>query len=154
MLFSFKPQHESATQNISSLHSHWLILILSTPCVIQSLINYYCINHIPISGCFALQCLFSKQFTVSSWYTCLLISQLISRVLSSVEKVSPWDFPSNPGVKTLHFQCKGHSFNPWSGNLDSTYHPSPTPLPFGKYLPVFYVCESVCFVGEFICVIF
>ena len=58
----------------------------------------------------------------SSRYICLPISQLISRVPSSVEKASPWDFPINPGVKMLHFQCKGHSFNPWSGSLDSTCH--------------------------------
>ena len=26
------------------------------------------------------------------------------------------DFPGDPMVKTLHFQCKGHRFDPWSGN--------------------------------------
>lgn len=54
---------------------------------------------------------------VSSWYTCLLISQLISRVPSPVEKASSWDFPSNPGVKALHFQCKGHSNQSLVGEL-------------------------------------
>ena len=26
------------------------------------------------------------------------------------------DFPGGQGVKTLHFQCRGHRFDPWSGN--------------------------------------
>ena len=25
------------------------------------------------------------------------------------------DFPVGPVVKTLHFQCRGHGFDPWSG---------------------------------------
>ena len=28
------------------------------------------------------------------------------------------DFPGGPVVQTLCFQCRGHGFNPWSGNLD------------------------------------
>ena len=28
-------------------------------------------------------------------------------------------FPGGPVVWTLHFYCKGHEFNPWSGNSDS-----------------------------------
>ena len=31
-----------------------------------------------------------------------------------------WDFPGGPVVKTPHFQCKGHRFDPWSGNQDPT----------------------------------
>ena len=27
-----------------------------------------------------------------------------------------WDFPGGPVAKTLHFQCRGSGFNPWSGN--------------------------------------
>ena len=27
-----------------------------------------------------------------------------------------WDFPGGPVVKIMHFQCRGHRFNPWSGN--------------------------------------
>ena len=27
-----------------------------------------------------------------------------------------WNFPGGPVVRTLHFHCKGHGFNPWSGN--------------------------------------
>ena len=30
------------------------------------------------------------------------------------------DFRSGPVVKTAHFQCKGHRFDPWSRNWDST----------------------------------
>ena len=26
------------------------------------------------------------------------------------------DFPSGPVVKTPHLQCRGHGFDPWSGN--------------------------------------
>ena len=31
-----------------------------------------------------------------------------------------WDFPGCPVVKTLHFQCREHGFNPWSGKKDPT----------------------------------
>ena len=27
-----------------------------------------------------------------------------------------WDFPGGPVAKTLHSQCRGPGFNPWSGN--------------------------------------
>ena len=27
------------------------------------------------------------------------------------------DFPGGPVVKTLHFQHRGHEFNPWSGKI-------------------------------------
>ena len=27
------------------------------------------------------------------------------------------DFPGGPVVRTLHFQCRGHRFNPWLGDL-------------------------------------
>ena len=27
-------------------------------------------------------------------------------------------FPDGPVVKALHFQCKGHGFDPWPGNRD------------------------------------
>ena len=32
------------------------------------------------------------------------------------EKWYHWDFPGGPVVKTPYFQCRGHKFNPWSGN--------------------------------------
>ena len=28
-----------------------------------------------------------------------------------------WDFSGDPVVKTLDFQCRGHGFDPWWGNL-------------------------------------
>ena len=27
------------------------------------------------------------------------------------------DFPGGPVIKTLHFQCRGHGFDPWSGKF-------------------------------------
>ena len=32
------------------------------------------------------------------------------------------DFPGSPAVKTPHFQCRGHGFDPWSGNWDPASH--------------------------------
>ena len=29
-----------------------------------------------------------------------------------------WDFPDHPVVRTPHFCCKGHGFDPWLGNQD------------------------------------
>ena len=26
------------------------------------------------------------------------------------------DFPGGPVLRTLHFHCRGHGFDPWSGN--------------------------------------
>ena len=26
------------------------------------------------------------------------------------------DFPGSPAIKTLRFRCRGHEFDPWSGN--------------------------------------
>ena len=40
-----------------------------------------------------------------------------SRQSSSIERTYVWDFPRGPVVKTSRFHCKGHGFNPWSGNL-------------------------------------
>ena len=32
------------------------------------------------------------------------------------------DFPGGPVVKTPCSQCRGHGFDPWSGNEDPTCH--------------------------------
>ena len=32
------------------------------------------------------------------------------------KKKTLWDFPDGPVAKTLHSQCRGPRFNPWSGN--------------------------------------
>ena len=32
------------------------------------------------------------------------------------------DFPGGPMVKTPHFHCRGHRFDPWSGSQDPTSH--------------------------------
>lgn len=105
------------------LHSHWLILILPIPCIIQSLINYYCINHIPYLVALPCSVYSASNSLCVSWYTCLLISQLISRVPSSVEKASSWDFPAIQGLRRCtFFNAKGTAINPWLGSLDSTCH--------------------------------
>ena len=33
-----------------------------------------------------------------------------------IQKHMKRDFPGGPVIKTLHFQCRGGRFNPWSGN--------------------------------------
>ena len=35
---------------------------------------------------------------------------------------SQWVFPGGPVVRALCFHCRGHGFDPWSGNQDSTSH--------------------------------
>ena len=31
-------------------------------------------------------------------------------------KINKWDFPGGPVGKEPALQCRGHGFNPWSGN--------------------------------------
>ena len=33
---------------------------------------------------------------------------------------APRDFPGGPVAKTMHFQCRGHGFDPWLGSEDPT----------------------------------
>ena len=40
----------------------------------------------------------------------------ISFCLGLVKSEHKGDFPSSPGVKTPHFDCRGLGFNLWSGN--------------------------------------
>ena len=35
-----------------------------------------------------------------------------------LKKKKSWDVPGGPVVKTLHFHCRGHRFDPWSGDCD------------------------------------
>ena len=39
----------------------------------------------------------------------------VVRDLSHSENTDLGGFTSNPVVRTLHFQCRRHRFNPWSG---------------------------------------
>ena len=39
-----------------------------------------------------------------------------AEALEATSKVSTWDFPGGPVAKTLHSQCRGPMFHPWSGN--------------------------------------
>ena len=32
------------------------------------------------------------------------------------QKVSKWEFPGGPVIRTLNFHCQGHRFNTWLGN--------------------------------------
>ena len=36
--------------------------------------------------------------------------------MAIIKKSTNRDFPGGPVVKTPSFQCRGHGFNPWSGN--------------------------------------
>ena len=48
------------------------------------------------------------------------VSWVVSSVQfsGSVTQNSQKDFPGGPVVKTQHFRCMGHEFNPLSGNQD------------------------------------
>ena len=37
-------------------------------------------------------------------------------LLFPLVEMESWDFPGTPVVKTLCFSCKGHRFDPWSGD--------------------------------------
>ena len=37
-------------------------------------------------------------------------------------KSPTWEFSGSPVVRTLQFHCRGHGFDPWSGNQDLTCH--------------------------------
>ena len=41
-------------------------------------------------------------------------SQKVQTSRSKIDK--SWDFPGDPVVKTPRFHCRGHGFDPWSGN--------------------------------------
>ena len=37
-------------------------------------------------------------------------------------KKQEWEFPGSSVVKISCFHCRGHEFQPWSGNWDPTGH--------------------------------
>ena len=39
-------------------------------------------------------------------------SYTFESTIPQVKRLHFWDFPGGP----LHFHCRGHGFNPWSGN--------------------------------------
>ena len=45
-----------------------------------------------------------------------------------------WNFPGGPVVKTLHFQCRGHRFDPWAGNIDPACHKTQPSPPKKKHI--------------------
>ena len=38
------------------------------------------------------------------------------KTMTSIRSSNPRDFPGGPVVRTLHVQCRGPKFDPWSGN--------------------------------------
>ena len=44
--------------------------------------------------------------------------KMIKVVLSNKLKDCAWEFPGGPVVRTPCFHCRGHGFDPWSGNQD------------------------------------
>ena len=45
-----------------------------------------------------------------------LWESIINKSQKSNFKTNTGDFPGSPVVKTLHFHCRGHGFDPWWGN--------------------------------------
>ena len=37
-------------------------------------------------------------------------------LLLNIKSIKILDFPGSPVAKTPRFQCRGHGFDPWSGN--------------------------------------
>ena len=54
------------------------------------------------------------NFTLFSWVTQHGFSFGI--FFNHLKMCKPWDFPGSSVVKTLHSRCRGHGFDPWSGN--------------------------------------
>ena len=48
------------------------------------------------------------------------ISHCWRKGVTNKERGKARDFPGSPVVKTLSFHCRGHGFDPWSGNQDPT----------------------------------
>ena len=42
-------------------------------------------------------------------------------ISSQLQTYPSEDFPGGPEVKTPHFHCRGHRFDPWSGNQDPAW---------------------------------
>ena len=49
----------------------------------------------------------------------LLIGRMYSVIACSVKMYYLWKFPGSLVIETPHFQCRGHGFDPWSGELGS-----------------------------------
>ena len=60
------------------------------------------------------------KFSVTFFFILFSFISLL-RIFGIPPKQFPfWNFPGGPVGKTLHFNCRGHKFNPWSGNWDPT----------------------------------
>ena len=97
-----------------------------TDTVLRAYINHPFNSYSFIGHLFCLVFLLPCMQPFLSWFFCAdssLSHFLISLSLSFLNIVEPWGsdldfFPGSPVVKTLCFQCRGHGFNPWSGNWD------------------------------------
>ena len=77
--------------------------------------TFYRIHSILLYGCVIIYLTSSLLMAVSRgiW---LQVSKSDSAGLHKEKYWPLWDFPGGPVVKTLCFQCRGHGFDPWSGN--------------------------------------
>ena len=56
----------------------------------------------------------------------LTCTKSILKINTAIFKINNQDFPDNPVVKTLHCQCRGCRFDPWSGQgAKSSHAPKP-----------------------------
>ena len=52
----------------------------------------------------------------SKWLWEIDVVRQIARDLPGVRETGFREFPGSPVVRTLCFHCRGHRFDPWSGN--------------------------------------
>ena len=65
----------------------------------------------------AYKCKVFRILTVDScFWNFRSISIRVAPLYAFVLKCPTGEFPGGPVVRTLHFHCRGHGFNPWSGN--------------------------------------
>ena len=79
--------------------------------------------HLSAEACASLLCACTQKHmwgtgasTGFSFPLCLLASQTECRAVGLCKGMRLRDFPGGPVVKSLHFQCRGHRFDPGSGN--------------------------------------
>ena len=66
---------------------------------------------------FMLSLYLGRKLQERSWKTLDMNYKIKCKIKSN----NIWDFPGGPVVKTLHFHCRGHRFDPWSGYQDPIF---------------------------------